>query len=218
MAQSIRVEKLTLKEMMFRPSYYDLADDLSTLPTPETIRFDKKNYPVPQTFDDFSKVLCYGQRMFLPRKEENDFGAIIRIIDGYYFPLVTGEKWDEERAIVFGKKVINCRVIELYPVAMQLITFTADLLEREYTLLHREPSKVEKAAGIESLNKYSDLSALNFLRDTMKITTEEVILTPYNECLVRFMLHKDTEEFRERLFDLQKAEAEAKQKKPHHGN
>jgi hypothetical protein len=199
------IYKLTLKDMLNEPLYSGLAEGLSELPLPESIRIEKNNYPIPNSLEAFTKSICYGQRVFIVRKEYNDFGSILRMIDGYYYTLVTKLKWDEEKALLFGKKVLNCKVIELYPVAMQLITLTAEMVTREQKLLHREPTKIEQAAGIDKLNKYSELTALDFLRDSLRLTVPEVLLTPYNECLVRFMLAKDVAEFQERHFELLKS-------------
>jgi len=192
--------------------YAGLTDGLVELPLPETIRIKSGEYPIPKNLEEFTNAICYGQRIFFTQKEDNDFGSIIRVIDGYYFKLVTKSKWDADKALLFGKYVLNCTVIELYPVAMHLITLISEMVEREQALLHREPSKIELAAGIEKLNIFSDLTALDFLRDAMKITVPEVLLTPYNECLVRFMIAKEQTEFQERYFELMKEASKTKAK------
>lgn len=86
------------------------------------------------------------------------------------------------------------------------------MADREKQLLHRTPSKMELAAGIEKLNIFSELNSIDFLRDVMKITVAEVLLTPYKECLVRFMIAKETEEYRERYFELMKEDMKVKSK------
>ena len=96
---------------------------------------------------------------------------------------------------------------------MHLINLIGELAEREKSLLYREPSKVEKAAGIEKLNVYAEMTSLDYLRDNMKITVPEVLLTPYNECLVRFMIAKETMEFNERYAELLR---DSLQKPKHH--
>jgi hypothetical protein len=203
MERIIPIEKLTLREMINNFHLYNaLPDGLSQLPVPETIKIRKKEYNVPQTLKEFTDNICYGQRLFLVREEKNDFGAIIRVIDGYYYPLVTVNKWDEDKALLFGKNVLICTVKDLYPVAMHLVTLISEMVKREQELLHREPSKIEKAAGIDKLNVFSELTSLDFLRDAMKCTVPEVLLTPYNECLVRFMIAKETAEFQERYYEL----------------
>jgi hypothetical protein len=52
----------------------------------------------------------------------------------------------------------------------------------------------------------------------MKITIPEVLLTPYDECLVRFMAAKETADYQERYMELMTEEAKAKLNKPKHGN
>jgi hypothetical protein len=199
------IEKLTLKEMMLNIHLYSgLPEGLIQLPVPDKVKIGKKSLPVPQSLDEFTENLCYGQRLFIVRKEDNDFGCIIRVIDGYYYQLVTNQKWDADKALLFGKFVLLCKVKDIYPVAMKLITFVSEMVDREQKLLHREPSKMELAAGIEKLNVFSELTSLDFLRDDMKITIPEVLLTPYKECLVRFMIAKEVAAFQERYYELLK--------------
>ena len=207
------LDKLTLKEMMNDFHLYSgLPDGLIQLPVPDKLKMGRKKLPVPQTLEEFTKNLCYGQRLFLMRKEDNDFGVIVRILDGYYYTLKTGEKWDEDKALLFGKIVINLLAKDLYPTAMHLINLVAEMAERENKLLHRESSKVELAAGIEKLNVFSELTNLDFLRDAMKCTVPEVLLTPYDECLVRFMIAKETADFQERYFKLMQEDSKPKSK------
>ena len=212
MARIINIEDLTLKEMINNFLLYSgLPDGLTQLPLPEYIKIGKK-LSIPKDLDEFTDNICYGQRLFLVRKEENDFGSILRTIDGYYYPLATVNKWDEDKALLFGKNVLPLKVIDIYPIAMHLVTLTSEMIEQEQKLLHREPTKMELAAGIERLNIFSDLVALDFLRDAMKCTVPEVLLTPYKECLVRFMVAKETAEFQERHFELIKETSKPKSK------
>lgn len=199
--------------MMLNFQYYmGLPDGLIQLPLPEYLKINRKKFFIPQNLKEFTDGLCYGQRIFLTQKEDNDFGLIVRVIDGCYYSLVTKHKWDADEALLFGKKVLSCNVSDLYPVATHLITLIGEMTEREQSLLYREPSKIEKAAGIEKLNVFSDLTSLDFLRDAMKVTVPEVLLTPYNECLVRFMIAKEQAGFQERYYELIKQNSESKSK------
>lgn len=197
-------------------NYGGLGDGLIQLPLPEVIKIGLKDMNIPKDMDEFCDSICYGQRLFLAQKEDNDIGVILRVMDGYYYPLVTNKPWNEEAALSFGKKILNCSVEELYPTAMHIVTLVSEMADREKKLLHREPSKIEKAAGIDKLAVFSELSAIDFLRRSMDKTEEEVMLTPYNECLVRFMMEKETNDFHERFMKEreQQDKATAKFKKP----
>ena len=205
------IEKISLKQM-FNPEYSGLSAGLSQLPMPESLKIKRVKLPIPKDLDEFSESICYGQRLFLVRKEDNDIGMILRVIDGYYYPLFTKNKWDEDKALLFGKTVITLKVVNLYPIAMHLVTLISEMVEREQKLLHREPTKQEKAAGIDKLSIFSELNALDFLRDSLKKTIEEVMLTPYTECLVRFMREKEVGAYQERYMDVIKRESESKHK------
>lgn len=214
MARVIGINKLSFKDIVTNYDVYSgLHEGLTQLPYPGEITIDRKRYKVPETPEEFTDSLCYGQRIYLVSEEADDFGVIIRVMTGYYYPIVTKEKWNSDKALLFGRKVINCKAKEVYPVAMLLIKHLGQLAERERSLLHREPTKMERAAGIEKLGVFSDLTSLDFLRDEMKITIEEVMLQPYKECLVRFMLAKEKYEYQERLFKLMQEETEAKIKR-----
>lgn len=192
--------------------YLGLPDGLIQFPIPDKIRIAKKKYVIPKSLDEFTKSICYGQRLFFVRKEDNDFGVIFRIMNGYYYSIVTGKKWDEDSVMAFGKVILNCHVTELYPVAMYLIKLVGEMIEKEQKMLHQKPSKMELAAGIEKLNVFADMTALDFLRDAMKITIPEILLTPYNECLVRFMMAKEQADFQDRYFELMKEETQSRSK------
>jgi hypothetical protein len=199
--------------MIQRPDLYSgLPDGLKEMPCPNEIRFGRKDYAVPQTMDEFTNNICYGQRLFLTREEENDYGAIFRLLDGYYYPIVECLKWDEEKALLFGNKVITCKVKYIYPIAIHFVMLLKEIIDREEKLLYREPSKIELAAGIEKLNLFSELNSLDFLRDAMKCTVPEVLLTPYNECLVRFMNAKMIADYQDRYLKLQREQIEIKPK------
>lgn len=203
------INRLTLLEMINNFHLYTgLPDGLSQLPLPEYIKIKRKRLGIPKDLKEFTDNICYGQRLFLMRKEENDFGSILRVIEGYYFPAFN--KWDEDKALLFGKNILSLKAKDLYPVAMHLTTLIGEMAEREQKLLRREPTKMEQAAGIEKLNVFSDLTSLDFLRDAMKCTVPEVLLTPYNECLVRFMIAKETVDFQDRYYELIHPEPKSK--------
>jgi hypothetical protein len=211
MARIKVINKLTLLEMMSHPVLYDgLAAGLEQLPVPELLTITGRKFSVPQTLDEFSDVICYGQRNYLARPEPNDFGIIIRYITGYYFPLFMKKPWDETGALKFGANILHSLCIELFPVSLHMVKLMADLAERELKLLQRDPTAHERAAGIEKLSKFADLTALMFLADSFKCSESDVMLKPYNDCLVRFMLQREQNAFAERLADVYKNESKHK--------
>ena len=201
----MNIEKLTLKQMMENDQYYSLSDGLLQLPVPDKIKIGKY-YDVPADLKAFSDSICYGQRLFMAVKEPNDFGAILRIMDGFYYPIVSGDIWDDDYALSFGKEILNCKVIEVYPVANHLVKLMTELVQREIKILQRKPSKQEVAAGIDKLSKFAELTSIKYLLSSFGYTEEQVMLAPYNDCLVEFMLAKEQNEFQERLAEVYKNE------------
>jgi hypothetical protein len=214
MERIIDIEKLTLKQYAKSLELYGgCADGLIKLPCPEHFKLGRRKYPLPQSMDEFCENITYGQRMYLGRKEENDIDVIFRQVTGYFYPIVTKKAWVEKKALTFAKNIITCRIIDLYPIAMHLISLVSQMAEREQKMLHREPTKTEKIAGIDKLSVFAELSALDFLRTSMGITIEEVLLTPYNECFVRFMMAKETDDYQKRYMERLKEEHEHKNRK-----
>lgn len=197
-----RINRITLRHLYSEPETYSfLSDMLSELPIPETIKIKRNVYKVPEDLEKFSSQLTYGQRIYLTLQEMTDVGIILRYVAGYYFTQVKGA-WNEREALKFGSEIIKLKVIDLYPVSIRLIELMGKLAEREKKLLHREPSADEKAAGIETLNKFSELTSLIFLMDQFKCSEMEVMSKPYDDCLVRFMLAKEQSAYQERLMKL----------------
>jgi len=213
LAKVVPIEKLTFKEMLMHFELYSgLPDGLIQLPCPDTIRIKRKQYVVPKTMEEFTKSISYGQRLYLTREEENDIGAILRLINGYYYPLVTGQPWDEEKVFLIQKYVVNLQVINIYPLSVHFVAMLKETIDREEELLSREYTKTEKAAGIEKLQVFAELNSLDFLRDAMKCTVPEVLLTPYDECLVRFMNAKAIADYQDRYLKIQREQIETKPK------
>ncbi len=210
----IKLKKIKVIHLLFYPEQLgDLADDLIKLPPPESIRIGRRQLPVPKDADEFTDNICYGQRLYFSKEEPSDVALILRFTIGYFYPLYKKAKWNEERSTEIVKKVLNCTLVEIYPTVMHLINLTSEVAEREQKLLHREPSRIERAAGIERLSVFSELSSLDFLCKTMNITSDQALLLSYNECLVRFMMQKEITEYQERYMDLLRIESEAKYKK-----
>ena len=194
------LSRLTLRTFLLEPQRYEaLTDGLLTLPVPTTIVVAGKECAVPQTADEVADVITYGQRLYFEQLEQLDIGVILRYVSGYFYPLATGEPWDEQRALLFGRKVLSSLVKDLYPVAKHLTNLMATLVENERKLLYREPTKEERTAGIGRLGKFAQLSNLMFLASAFGCTQAEVPAQPYKDCLVRFMLAKEQAAFNERL-------------------
>jgi hypothetical protein len=209
-----RINKLKLFDMIKHPELYaGLADGLIELPLPDKFKMKGKILHIPDTRQELAENICYGQRLYLSRNEINDFGIIIRISGGYFYPQLTGLKFNDKNICKILKYVLTCLAKDIYPVVLHIVKLMGELIENEQKLLHREPTKMELAAGIEKLDPYAELNVLDFLRDAMKVTVDEVLITPYNECLVRLMNAKAIQDYQERYMKLQSEEMELKTKK-----
>jgi hypothetical protein len=209
-----RPENLTIREMFIDPvKYSGLSDQLAALPCPGELQFDSTGFQIPADLDQFSAAITYGQKYFMATAERIDLNVIVRYIGGYYYPMVTGQKWDEPACLAWATKTLPpMKVVELYPAANRLLTLMAELVAREQKLLHREPSKQEQHAHIERLDKFGDLSALKFLQNEFKIPRGEVMQLPYNDCLVEFVYNHEQALFTERLTEVYRKEQESKTK------
>ena len=208
----IPIENLTLRQFLkHADQYISLVEDLVNLPCPDRIRIGLNYYPVPQNVDHLTESICYGQRIYLAEKTENDITAILHIIVGYYYPQIFKGGWTVDKASKVLSKILGCNVVELFPAAYQILKLTGDLIERERRLLNRKVKPEEIQAGIDNLNKYADLSAIDFLRESKRLNSDnEIMLLPYSECLVRFMKAKEEQEFAERLREIYENKAKTK--------
>jgi len=196
----VGVDKLTLYRMTAEPQRYSgLAEGLKDLPVPLTLKVGRQVLPVPQDLDTLCGNITYGQRMWFAEQEQWDTGLIVRLLAGYYQPLYTKMPWQETAALLFRNKVIHLLAKDVYPIANHFTQLMEQLVERERKLLHRTPTAEEKAAGIERLTRFADLTAVLFLQDSFKCTVDAVMGLPYNDCLVRFMLAKEQGEYQDRL-------------------
>lgn len=206
------LSRLTLRTFVLEPQRYEaLTADLLALPVPSTIVVAGTVCTVPQTAEDMSDNITYGQRLYFEQQEDFDIGVVLRYVCGYFYPLASGRPWDEVEALVFGRKVLSSLVKDLYPVAKHLTALMSTLVENERKLLYREPTKQERAAGIDKLAIFAPLSNLMFLATAFGCTQAQVPAQPYKDCLVRFMLAKEQAAFNERLADIHRKESAPKQ-------
>lgn len=204
-------QRLTLRQLTKRPELYmRYLRYFNAMPLPAAIRIGHGWYPVPLTLKQFSGQLSYGQRLFLAVQEPHDIGYVLRYMDGYYYTMVTGRAWNESEALSFGRKILNCKAKDVFPIVQQLIKLMEELVKREQKALYREPTKQEKAAGIERMNRFAHLTAMLLLQESFRMCEAEILQLPYDDCLVRFMLRKEQQAYQERLLELQRKESDTK--------
>jgi hypothetical protein len=207
--RATKYQRLTLRQLAKRPELYmRYMRRLNAMPLPAAIRIGRGWFPVPLTLKQFSGQLSYGQRLFLAQQEPHDIGYILRYMDGYYYTMVTGRAWNENDALSFGRKILNCKAKDVFPIVQQLIKLMEELVKREQKALYREPTKQEKAAGIERLNRFAHLTSMLLLQESFRMREAEVLQLPYDDCLVRFMLRKEQQAYQERLLELQRKESD----------
>jgi hypothetical protein len=196
----IPLKYLQLKHVLKRPDrYLSLIDDLVGLPCPDKLLIGLKEYHIPSNLDELTDTICYGQRLYLAEKQTTDLGTILHVITGYYYTL-TGHSWNRDKAKVNFNK---CLAIDLFPAGLRILSLMGDLVEREQKLLNRKIKPEEAQAGIERLNKFAELSAIDYLRTSKNLKTDdEVMNLSYAECLVRFLQEKEIQEYRERLQEI----------------
>jgi len=203
--------KLTLWHLVLEPAKYNsIAEGFASLPLPSQLKIRRKKLAVPSGLEEFAGNLTYGQKLFLMNEEPFDVGCIMRYVTGYYYPLYSGQPWDEAEALQFGRNVLSSPLKDLYPVAIHLVNLMAELVEREKKLLHREPTADEKAAGVDRLTRFTELTSLIFLMDSFRCTEAAVLQKPYDDCLVRFMLAKEQNAYTERLTEVHRRKQDKK--------
>jgi hypothetical protein len=204
----VPINKLTLWHLVFEPAKYTrFVEGFALLPLPEHLHVGRRRLTIPAGLEDFAGNLTYGQKLYLMTEEPFDTGIIMRYVAGYFYSEYTGKPWSETGALQFSRKILYSQLKDLYPVAIHLVNLMGELVDREKTLLHRAPTADERAAGVENLNRFSELTAMLFLMDSFRATEEQVLAKPYEDCLVRFMLAKEQNAYAQRLIEVQRRNA-----------
>jgi len=112
------LENLTVKDY-FKISQITnieaLHKKLELLPYPETIWIGDIRYPTPATLDD----ITFGQKIGLQNmKCETDYEIVLNTLGLVFQPIVQGVNFDLVAVEKFTQSLLNCKIVEAYPVAL----------------------------------------------------------------------------------------------------
>lgn len=132
----------------------------------------------------------------------SDLEAMLIYVSGYYQPIVTKKKYSEERTIDFFKKVVHLNVKELYPVCGKLMRLFEETISIEEKKLNSTPDQTKRAAGIERLGLFSELSIMEMIAEKTRLPIYEVPTIEYNLVFSFLLKEKEMNDFQERYNEL----------------
>jgi len=179
-----------------------LQKQLSELACPNEIRIGLKYYPVPLTVNEFKSNLCWGQRLMMNTVHTSDFESFLFYFANYYQPIVTKKPHSEKAVMAFYKKIVNCHVEEIYPVLTKLVNHYLELVQIEARKLSSPPDKKLRAAEIDRLKPFNDLSILELVSNKCKVRLDEAHLQPYNVVFALLWYEKEQQEFQKRYNEI----------------
>jgi hypothetical protein len=176
-----RLRYITLKRLVrIKGDPSKLIEQLAEMPTPGSIRIGWKRYGVPQNLNDFRDAICWGQRLMMATPHKTDFETFMYFVCNYYQPIVTKKPFDEQLVMRLYRKIVNCNISELYPVAMHFVKLFNEMIDIEQSKLNSTPDAMMRAAGIDSLSIFSDLAILKLVANECKVKLNDAHLVDYN--------------------------------------
>lgn len=219
----VEVKHLTLRRLFLLASRGDVTEvvqhHFDAALSPERIRIGVKTYLVPTSVEQLQQNITWGQRLYLATESENLLDVTLRLFGGWYYSIVSGKAFSEDKALKFGRKALGCYITELLPVAASLFKLVEGLLIQEHSATSGDPDKVWKAAGGDMLNKYGDKLTLDFLASRLSVMYgkpcghAEVMAAPYLDCLIQLMERRDFAKVEKEYRELSMLAAQANAKK-----
>jgi len=201
----MHVKHLTLKRLINLASKHDcsiLLNQLAELPCPTKLRIGVREYAIPNSIEQFTDNICWGQRLYMASKQTNEFESILYLIASFYQPILDKSKFDDEKVLNTFVRLLNCNADEILPVLNRFSIFFADMIANEMAKLNREVTREMRAAEINKLQPFSDMSILELIAERCKVPLLEAHLINYNIVLVLLWKDKETDEFGKRYNEL----------------
>lgn len=206
MARSVK--NLRLKDLIALGKRFNistLCSQLAQLPLPNTFRIGFKSYSIPSNIDQLKTNICWGQRLFMTSQANNDFETFVYLTACFYQPIVDKKQYDDILAIRFYKRLLRCKMIELYPITMHLYGLLNQIIEIENKTLSTKITKEMRAAEVDRLSKFSEFNVLKKLANETGCKLENAHLTSYNIAFTILWESKEHDEFVERYNEILKA-------------
>ena len=201
----IEIKHLTLARfinMSANGGVDDILEFLCSSAPPERIRIGIKTYSVPQTADELREALTYGQKVFLSEQPKGDLDLLLRMFAGWYYPILTKNPFDADKAFNVAGKSFRCFITELIPACAHIAKLVSELNEFEEQVLASDPDSLWMQAGGSNLSKYAPMLTVEYLAGKLKCTNDDVFDKPYSECLFWLMYQNESNAVEKRFNQL----------------
>ena len=201
----MHVKYLTLKKLLTLSTKHGcnkLIDQLCELPCPDKIRIGLRYYHVPKSIEEFTESICWGQRLFMSSEQSTELEALLYLLACYYQPQITKSQFDEKKVIKVFKRLLSSNAIELFPAVNRLSFLFAKAVQNETDKLNGTVTREMRAAEIDRLKPFAELSILQTISDKCKVPLMEAHLVEYNVVFAILWAEKETADFNKRYQEL----------------
>lgn len=188
------IDYLTLRGLLKMPQREVLIQQLSELACPEFLRIGLRYYKVPTNVHEFRDSLCWGQRLMMATPHTYDHESMLYFVANYFYP----GGHSPEGVQKFYPKLFNSFAKDIYPVLVRLVSLFEQTIEIEEKKLTGFVSPEMRAADIDKLKAFTDLSILQMIAEKTGCKLKDAHLEGYNTVFALLLQEKETADFARR--------------------
>lgn len=147
------------------------------------------------------KEKSFGQKIYLhelvKENEENIVNALTDIVLVYSQEQITGKDFDIGKINDLKNSFDNIFLVDLYSTAMYYIEQLKVVLESERNVLHKEPTREQKLAGIDMFSDFGVMNTVKALAGGDVLKYEAVTKLEYNIVFTHMVMNKVQSDFEE---------------------
>lgn len=180
---SVNMSAEALENLLLATEWVSDIPNLKSLPIPKKFLINGKSIAT----DIQITTKGYGQKILFQQAVSDKSEATESITDAiaiYYFSDYYGKEFNADELEPFKKLVLETKIIEAYPIGLNLINQLIQVLETEASTLQYTPEVDEMSAGIEDMSKFGVMNSIRQLTGNDITKVEAVLKTPYNVVLM----------------------------------
>lgn len=147
------------------------------------------------------KEKSFGQKIYLhelvKENEENIVNALTDIVLVYSQEQITGKDFDIGKINDLKNSFDNIFLVDLYSTAMYYIEQLKVVLESERNVLHKEPTREQKLAGIDMFSDFGVMNTIKALAGGDILKYDAVTKLEYNVVFTHMVMNKVQSDFEE---------------------
>jgi len=145
------------------------------------------------------KEKSFGQKIYLHQivqeNEENIVDALVDIVLIYAQEQITGKDFDINKINELKNSFDNIFLVDLYSTAFSYIEQLKAVLEAEKNVLHKEPTREQKLAGIDMFSDFGVMNTVKALAGGDILKYDAVTKLEYNVVFTHMVMNKVQSDF-----------------------